>query len=461
MCGPMRVWGSEMSDVMARATDRAAQVALVLLIAVALAAGGGPRGMGDAIVQLAALPVVALALLRAPLALHGRWHCAFAALVVAALAVTLLQLVPLPFEWWRTLGPRESLSTHLVLAGEGSAWRALSLDPSATLRAAASLAVFAAAWALAASLSREAITRVLQLSLLLALPLALLGFAQAAAAAHAWRLYDFHHPIGAIGTFANRNHFAALMAMLGPLAFAFGAQSQRAHEMPRAIAWHALGAIFVLACALSFSRAGTALALIALLVAGIVLMRGARVGAGIRTAVVIALGLGTVTAVYAWDGLARRLAQDPADDLRWQYVQFGLDTLQAYLPLGSGAGSFRWAYAPFEPVTAMVTSYANRAHNDALQTLIEYGVPGALLLLAAIALLAWKSLRTIPIGEIHHTDQDLPARVIGVIVWVPVLHSLVDYPLRTLGIAVVFAVLLAWPFADGMRARGHRGSASR
>lgn len=450
-----------MSDATPRATDRAAQVALVLLIATALVAGGGPRGHGDALVQLGALPVVALALLRAPLALHGRWHRAFAALLLATLALVLLQLVPLPFELWRTLGPREAIARHLELAGEGGAARAFSLDTAATWRMAASLAVFAAAWTLAASLTREALARMLQLTLLIALPLALLGFAQAAAGAHAWRAYDFHHPIGAIGTFANRNHFAALMAMLGPLAFAVGAQSRRAHGAPRAYAWHALGIVFVLASALSFSRAGSALALAALLATGLVLMRGARITAGLRTGAVIALGIAAATAVYAWDGLARRLAQDPADDLRWQYLRHGLDTMQAYLPLGSGAGSFRWAYAPFEPVSAMVQVYADRAHNDVLQVLIELGVPGALLLVAAAAMLAWQSLRRIPIGEIHHTDQDLPARVIGVVVWVPLLHSLVDYPLRTLAVSVVFAVLLAWPLADGAGGRGHRGSATR
>lgn len=449
-----------MFDTSSRASARAAQSALVLLIAVALVAGGGPRGTGDAIVQLAALPVVALALLRAPLALHGRWHRAFAVLLLAALAIVLLQLVPLPFELWRTLGPREAIAQHLVLAGEGGAWRPLSIDPASTLRVAASLAVFTAAWTLAASLTRDALARVLQLTLLIALPLALLGFAQAAAGAHAWRMYDFHHPIGAIGTFANRNHFAALMAMLGPLAFAFGAQCQRARELPRAIAWHALGIVFLLAVALSFSRAGSALALIALLATGVVLMRGARSTAGLRTGAVIALGLGTATAVYAWDGLTSRLAQDPADDLRWQYLRNGIDAMQAWLPFGSGAGSFRWAYAPFEPVTEMVASYADRAHNDVLQTLIELGVPGALLLVAAVAMLVWQRPRTIPIGEIHHTDQDSTARVIGVVLWVPVVHSLVDYPLRTLAIAVVFAVLLAWPRRTG-EARAGRGSAAR
>lgn len=449
-----------MPEVSSRGTDRAAVVALVVLVAVALAAGGGPRGTGDAIVQLAALPVVALALLRAPRALHGRWHRAFAVLLLAALAVVLLQLVPLPFELWRTLGPRHALAQHLVLAGEGRGWRPLSIDPAATVRVAASLAVFIAAWTLATSLTRDALTRVLQLTLMLALPLALLGFAQAAAGAHAWRPYDYHHPIGAIGTFANRNHFAALMAMLGPLAFAFGTQSQRTHGPARAYAWHALGVFFLLAAALSFSRAGSALALIAVLASGGVLMRGMRIASSLRTAVAVALSLGTATAVYAWDGLARRLAQDPADDLRWQYLRNGIETLQAYMPFGSGAGSFASAYAPFEPVTEMVHVYAGRAHNDALQTLIELGIAGALLLVATIAITVWFGVRTIPIGENHHSDQDSPARVIGVVVWVPLLHSLVDYPLRTLGIAVVLALLLAWP-PRVIRAHASRGSATR
>ena len=44
----------------------------------------------------------------------------------------------------------------------------------------------------------------------------------------------------------------------------------------------------------------------------------------------IASGIaGLAVAIYAWDGIARRLAQDPLDDLRWQYLAYGLDAAKA------------------------------------------------------------------------------------------------------------------------------------
>ena len=92
-------------------------------------------------------------------------------------------------------------------------------------------------------------------------------------------------------------------------------------------------------------------------------------------------------ATYAWDGIVARLAQDPLDDLRWQYVHYGMDALRAWLPLGSGFGSFRFVYAPFEPIGAMTYVYALHAHNDLLELLIEGGVAAGVLCLALFALL--------------------------------------------------------------------------
>ena len=79
---------------------------------------------------------------------------------------------------------------------------------------------------------------------------------------------------------------------------------------------------------------------------------------------------------FAWDGLMRRLDADPLDDLRWQYLRYGLDAMQAWLPWGSGLGTFPWVYAPMEPLAAMGPTFAERAHNDLLQIAIEAGIPG-------------------------------------------------------------------------------------
>jgi O-antigen ligase len=114
-----------------------------------------------------------------------------------------------------------------------------------------------------------------------------------------------------------------------------------------------------------------------------------------------------------------------------------------FLPWGSGAGAFPWVYAPREPLADMVQVYAERAHNDVLQVLVEAGIPGGLLLASFAALLAAAGLGTILMARARvNRDDPLPS-VAFVAACVPLVHALVDYPLRTFGVAISFALLLA------------------
>lgn len=81
------------------------------------------------------------------------------------------------------------------------------------------------------------------------------------------------------------------------------------------------------------------------------------------TAFVTFVAAGMIS-IYAWSGLSTRLELDPLQDLRWQYLQYGWDAAKAYFPWGSGPGSFRYAYAPFEPLSKMGDVYALHAHDD-------------------------------------------------------------------------------------------------
>jgi O-antigen ligase len=148
-------------------------------------------------------------------------------------------------------------------------------------------------------------------------------------------------------------------------------------------------------------------------------------------------------AYYAWQGIVQRLEQDPLDDMRWQYAANGIATLRAQFPLGSGFGSFRDAYAQFEPVAEMGRSFALHAHNDVLETAIEGGLPGALLLIAGIGLIAWAAIKTLA----SRRQAGSLAIAASIAAAVPLLHSLVDYPLRTLAIATGFGLVLAVLFA--------------
>lgn len=426
-------------------SDRLAEAALVALLVAALLFGGGPRGAGDLVVHLAAVPVLVLGAMRWTQHAASRWQRAFLIWWLAALGVVGAQLLPLPPGLWSALGPRDALQADLATAGLASGWRPFTLDTWGTVRALLALAVFGAAWLLATTLPQAAQRRVLLWMLAGGAALALLGFAQAAAGAHSTlRFHGFHHPVGAIGTFANRNHYADLMAMLAPIAFAFGLRAQQHRALPFAFAMHALGIALFLAAALSFSRAGTAWAVLAL--AGTVVVIARRASGPRRWLTPLALvgAAALACTAYAWDGLAKRLAQDPADDLRWQFLQYSAAATREYLPWGSGAGTFKFAYAPFEPVQAMGSVFANQAHNDLLQLAIESGVPGLAVLVTFIALLVKTASRNFPIGHARPSADHALASVAAIVLWVPLIHSLVDYPLRTLGIGVVAALLLSY-----------------
>ncbi|MGN6513302.1 MAG: O-antigen ligase family protein [Lysobacteraceae bacterium] len=407
-----------------------------MLLAGAMVFGGGPRGAGDAIVHLLAVPVVVLAAWRWRHAQATPLQRAFLYWVIAAVLLCVAQLVPVPATVFAKFAGRAAVLRDLQAAGAAPAWLPLSLDPFATLRTLLAFATCAGMALLCLTLAPATRLRLLQLALALAVPMALLGYAQAAGGTHAPRFHAFHHPVGAIGLFANRNHYAALLGLLLPFALAFAVQAQQRRDTPRALAWYALAVGLLLAVALSFSRAGCVLAALGL-AACLLLLRPARAPARVLPALAAALAaLGVAT--YAWGGIVQRFTTDPVDDLRWQYLRYGLDAARAWLPWGSGLGSFRWAYAPFEPVAAMVRVYADRAHDDVLQVLIEAGVPGALLLaafilLTVIAITRWPDWR----------DDRVKMGAASVSVALPLLHSLVDYPLRTHAVAVPWALALA------------------
>lgn len=451
----------------ANKADAVAEAALALLLVAALVFGGGSRGTGDLVVHLAAAPAFALAVMRWRWTRATRLQQWFAGALIGAIALAGLQLLPLPAAWFAELPQRAGVLADLHAAGLAPEWLPMTLDRWGTVRALLAIATCAAAWALACTLPAQSRARLIKLVLGLAFLMALLGFAQAAAGTHSQlRPYDYHHPIGAIGSFANRNHFADLVAMLIPFALASGADAQRRRATPIAVAGYGLAVVLLLAASLSYSRSGMALGCVSV-AGGLWVLRPTRgtnhTWAGRHYLPLLAVGVAVMAVgYYAWDGIVRRLEQDPLQDLRWQYLAHGLDLVQAYLPWGSGLGSFRDTYAPFEPVASMVHVHALHAHDDLLQIAAEAGIPGLLLvvvLLGVVVVAAWGTLvHGRRLSEDRQGGSLLP-KAAAVAVWVPLAHSLVDYPLRTLAIAVVFGLVLAVLLSSGRPAPETRGPA--
>ena len=412
--------------------SNAGWVLAMLALAVALGCGGGPFGTYDAIVQsavaLLAWPWLAL---QWP-ALKARLPRAWAVLLVL---ITLFLLVPLAGSlWWPpALG---QMPVFPLQAG----------DIPGQSRAALAWSVFVAMFLLVVALDMPSRVRLLQAWVVMACLMALLGLWQSADA-QALRLHAYHHPQGAIGLFANRNHFADLMGMAAPIAIAFGFIGlERRHWPTAASAWTA-ACILLLAMLLSYSRAGSALGLgasLAMLLIGIQ-AHARRDGRGAGRSMLIAIALiATVGGAVAYYGLSQwlnRLEQDPLQDLRWQYLQYGWVTLRDTWPAGSGFGSFVDVYAVHEPVDRMVQVFARHAHNDFLELFIESGVIGVSLFTMFMLRVFLTQKQAV---ERLHGDQRM--LVLGTIVSsaIPLLHSLVDYPLRTHAVLASAALIVAF-----------------
>jgi O-antigen ligase len=113
-----------------------------------------------------------------------------------------------------------------------------------------------------------------------------------------------------------------------------------------------------------------------------------------------------------------------------------------FWPVGSGIGTFLAAYEMYEPLEALRQLYVNHAHNDFLEIFLEAGAPGLVLALAGtweLGVMGWRAWRAPP----HQAMAATPARLASVVVALPIAHSLVDYPLRTVSISVLFALAAA------------------
>jgi hypothetical protein len=102
------------------------------------------------------------------------------------------------------------------------------------------------------------------------------------------------------------------------------------------------------------------------------------------------------------------------------------------------------------PADALLDKFANRAHNDVLEGLLETGVVGAFL---ALAFILWFVQRTIYIWKRSesNTRDTLICRAATISIALLLAHSVVDYPLRTTGLLCVFALccaLLVEPFPN-------------
>jgi O-antigen ligase len=378
-----------------------------------------------------------------------------------ALLLPFVQLLPVPMAIWASSPARAELAGQLLKVGVAPI-QVISLNPTATEQALWSLLPATALFLATLLLSRRAQLALLGTILALATISVLMGMAQLADGNDSpLRLYTPTNRDQAVGFYANRNHFAGLLAMALPLAFAGTAWTiaqrlaGRRLSLLLAAAGCSLVILLILGIAMSRSRAGMLLGMVAVLGTFPVVM-GMRRQRGAKRILAVTLGIAAMLSVqFSLLGILQRLEADPMSDGRLQYAKVTLQAAKAYAPLGSGLGTFQEAYQPFEAKGSPGRYIINHAHDDYLELWLEGGVPALILMTLGIAAWSWRGRQLLRAGPETGEPTSrglLLARVAWLAASLALLHSALDFPLRTTASMAVFATLAAVAFSEPRRA---------
>lgn len=423
-------------------------VAALLLLSFAILLGGASRQheVRLALVEIAALPLAvlaSLALLANPDLRPGRFA---AALLAGVAALPLIQLAPLPPSVWSSLPGRDQLVLALEITDIAPGWLPLSTTPEKTWRGFLALlppvAMFLGILAARPSLAM----RLVHLLLIGTLASILLGTAQMASGGDALYPWSTTDAGSFTGFFANRNHLATLCLVAIPFATVLGAGAlRRGDGRSRLPLW--LAALFVglTAVALGVIRSRTGIVLLGPVLLGSLVAAWVAAGRGRPNPLLLSLVGGAMIAIgavalLAADPLLKRFDSQGAPEGRFENWPVVAEAAETYLPLGSGLGSFDAVYRSVEPLERLDPTYFNQAHNDYLETWLETGWLGAALI---IGFLVWFGRRSWTAWRAGVSTQRDLQRAATIAIGAVLLHSAVDYPLRTAALATVFALCCA------------------
>lgn len=367
------------------------------------------------------------------------------------------------------LGTAGAYDFDLLAGAVDRAWRPLALSPTKwAWRAgqwAAATGLLVVGWRI--SRSRPALLVFLLGLLALALAEAFFGFANRTGESTGIGRKTAY--LGyATGTFVNRGHFAAFLALGVGAAWGLAAsifpllpdevrrhaQRKRRSSQPPGVmeaSGDKLPRLWLLAFAagllsVAMLAASSRGPIVSLALAGLIVgawcrfRRDDSVHLGLGVAVPAA-GLVLAALTAGPFGAVRRFMALGSDDSLSSRVEFWQASWAAWLDapvLGAGAGSWSLAVAPHELAPHLYG--LNHAHAEPVELLVELGVVGA----ALVAVLAVTVVRAVVarLDVVEHDLKSASAVGLGVALLAVGLQSLGDFPLRTPGILVPCALAL-------------------
>lgn len=366
-------------------------------------------------------------------------------LVGLAYILVVIQLVPLPSSIWSELPGRESIVGGLALLGLPEGWLPLSLAPAETVGSAIWL-VPAVAILLCIVLQGAHRNRWLAFTIVgVALVSVIVGAVQIAGSdASPAYFYEITNRGIAVGMFANGNHFALLLVLSIPFIAALHTEyAQRGkRNSSAATSLIAMCAILMImtGIAINGSLAGIGLA-VPVGLASLLLLKLKRLPS--PKIIVAALGILSfaAAALILFGPFGNNLiGAEATQSSTSRLTVFARTALAAvsYAPFGSGLGTFVPVYRTLEDPTTIDRFFMNEAHNDYLQLVLEAGLPGLMLM---VVFATWYFSRIMSLWKSGRATAIEKAASIAVAAIL--IHSMVDYPLRTAAISCVLAACVA------------------
>jgi O-antigen ligase len=415
--------------------------------------GGGNQGWSDVVVQVAALPLLAWAVLRlnpSQLDQGGQWAIA---LLCAIVALPLLQLIPMPPSLWLALPGRGEIGSAYEAAGMAVPWLPITLDPTATWLALLSLLPATAVFLAMLSLEQRSRRILIMLIFLVVFVSVVVDVLQVLGGDDSsLRFYELTTRGGrTVGFFANSDHHAAFLYAAIPFMVAWAIGLVLDHRPNRGIGLTVLALLIIaiiIGLAATQSRAGMALFFVAGLSGILLAWRHGRGQLG-RRLLFFAIGANVVALIlvfqFGFVALMKRVEERGLEDLRWPAAQVTSQAAIANMPLGSGLGTFVPMFERFAPRTLVSDFYVNHAHNDWLELWLTGGLPAMLLVLCFLVWLTFSTFRLWHSGPRQGSVLDLAlARAASIVIVLLLMHSVVDYPLRIPTVSVLFAMACAF-----------------
>lgn len=363
-------------------------------------------------------------------------------LAIAAVLVVVLQLVPLP-AGISAHGIRSHIADGFTLLGQPVPSLPISLTPYDSF---STLLCFVPPLALFCAITRlEAYRPAWLAAALLAGTIAgiLLGALQVAAPNSPWYLYPETNRGFAVGFFANADHMANLLVITLPFVAALAAAG-RSRAMQRysalLIVLAAASMVLLAGILLNGSLAGYTLAVPVIAGSLLIILPSTK---RLRTIVAFVAALSVIGAVSALATSSiggTRIGQHASSSVqsRRQILATTSRAIADYMPLGSGLGSFVRVYRTYESPDIVADEYVIHAHNDYAELVLELGAAGIVLILL---FLAWWVTAVLAVWRGRHASPFAFAASIASAALL--VHSLVDFPLRTAALSACFAMSLA------------------